>query len=237
MVVPLGGFLFEYYMWTASGSTHNRRWLSLNSKIPDDTALDNFDQRHTIEQSINGFVGWLLLHIASIGTNGRRQLFYITFLSRYYGLSRSGVDTMHRMGYGLSMTMMDDMTEKYHLQSLQSTRYVFGPECYICHHHNQRIPTNPSTVPYFSPHSYMYTHTACLCTGLTLSLSLSPGPPTPLSHTPSIALPVSNSKVCMSPTYFGQQAYFRIIPSDIYLNIFPTRPPKALLTTTRVIFI
>jgi hypothetical protein len=121
-IVPAGGFLFEYFMWTCSSYSAHRRWSRVVGDLLAGAPISMDDENTLISHNLRGFVGWLLFHVASIGTNGRRQLFYITFLCQYYGLSRNGVDTLASFGYGLNNTMMDEMTADCSVQAMETSR-------------------------------------------------------------------------------------------------------------------
>jgi len=76
-----------------------------------------------INDNQNGFIGWLLLHIGSIGSNGRRQLFYLTFVNHYFGLSRDGISNQNKFGYGVTLDMFDKMRQQCLSESIATTRY------------------------------------------------------------------------------------------------------------------
>ncbi len=132
-LVPTGGFLFEYFMWTCSGYSSHRRFCKLCSCVDDNSHVQHHEERELVSDNLTRFVGWLLFHLSSIGSNGRRQLFYITFLNRYYGLSRNGVDNLCRFGYGLNNTMMDEMTQDSVVKSQVRTKYVQNVSLCMCY--------------------------------------------------------------------------------------------------------
>lgn len=83
------------------------------------------EQQQIVKSNLNGFMGWLLFHIGSVGTSGRRQMFYHTFVMQYYGLSRDGVDTLAKLGYCQSIRTYDDSKlEATHIAK-DKTRYFF----------------------------------------------------------------------------------------------------------------
>ena len=113
IVVPKGGFLLEYYLVSCSSWSVNKqfgRYAAANVR----SAIIFED---ILEQCITHFIGWVLFHVASIGTNGRRQMFYITFMNRFYGLSRDGIDINHNFGYGVSLSMYDTMKARHEYES------------------------------------------------------------------------------------------------------------------------
>ena len=117
--MPQAGHLFEVYMYLCAGYASYRRWTNLLSEN-EGGALSAQVQRELIKANINGFVGWLLLHIGGIGTKGRRQRFYLTYVLQYYGLSREGIDVNHSMGYGVSLDMFDKMRDDCVIKSTES---------------------------------------------------------------------------------------------------------------------
>lgn len=121
--MPQAGHLFEVYMYLCAGYASYRRWTNLLSEN-EGGALSAQVQRELIKANINGFVGWLLLHIGGIGTKGRRQRFYLTYVLQYYGLSREGIDVNHSMGYGVSLDMFDKMRDDCVIKSTEMSRYT-----------------------------------------------------------------------------------------------------------------
>ena len=116
-IVTSGGKLFEYFMMTCSGYSENRKFLSIMEN-PD---TNQHECMEIVQKNVSNFVGWLIFHICSVGTNGRRQQFYHTFVSHYFGLSRMGIDGMHSLGYSSSLTMFDSMRKIVLQESIDST--------------------------------------------------------------------------------------------------------------------
>jgi hypothetical protein len=123
-IVPKAGLLFEQYMFMCAGYSSFRKWKTLITARSEDEPLPDQEQDDLIRDNVNGFVGWLLLHIGGIGTKGRRQRFYLTYLLQYYGLSRDGIDVQHSMGYGVSLDMFDKMKEDCVEAGGHMTRYL-----------------------------------------------------------------------------------------------------------------
>jgi hypothetical protein len=89
----------------------------------EEEALTNRQQDSMIEDNLNGFVGWLMLHVGSVGTHARRQLFYFTFMCQFHGLSRDGVDLMAEYGYGQALRTYDSVKQDNINRSDAQTRY------------------------------------------------------------------------------------------------------------------
>jgi hypothetical protein len=112
--------MFEYFLATAGGYSSYRVLCSLDN----DPESNTQQKEDLVDKNVNTFVGWLLFHISSIGSNGRRQQFYHTFLAHYLGLSRNGIDNMHRFGYTVAVTNFDSMRREVLQESIENTRYV-----------------------------------------------------------------------------------------------------------------
>ena len=126
-LVPSCGWLFEYFMWTSSGYSGHRRWIqliTLHERNENPIFSDAF-QDELIEGYGSLFMGWLLFHIGSIGSHGRRQLFYITFTNHYFGLSRQGIDILASYGYGVTLDMFDKMHKTTELKSIYNIKYTY----------------------------------------------------------------------------------------------------------------
>ena len=110
--------LFEYFIATTAGYSNYRSFCSLDN----DPETNTEKRQALVDSNTNTFVGWIIFHIASLGTNGRRQLFYHTFISYYYGLSRNGIECMHRFGYMSAVTNFDAMRQEVLHESIENTR-------------------------------------------------------------------------------------------------------------------
>ena len=127
--VPLGGYLFEYYLWTCSGYTVFRQFQSSLNRSQDGS-LPQDVQISLLQKLSSKFAGWLLLHVASLGNNGRKQMFYMTFVNHYFGLSREGIKTLSRYGFATNLTRFDDMRKGSLLKSQHNTRCVM--DMHVC---------------------------------------------------------------------------------------------------------
>ena len=115
--------LFEHYMYTCSKYAQYRKWQrSITQSVENDGVIPRALQDQMIEDNLTGFVGWLLMHIGNIGTKGRRQRFYHTYVLQYFGLSRHGIDLLHNLGYGVSMDMYDSMKRECVIASEVTSR-------------------------------------------------------------------------------------------------------------------
>ena len=60
--------------------------------------------------------------MAAIGTNGRKQIFFIALILKFYGLSRDGIRILSEFGWSVSLTMYDNYTRVYVERAALSTR-------------------------------------------------------------------------------------------------------------------
>jgi hypothetical protein len=121
--VTIGGELFEYYIYACGGYAVKRRLDEVMRNTNQNNSISPIEQQQFIEECGIKFMGWLLCHMASIGSNGRTQMFYITFLLHYYGVSRDGIKHLHNHGLGMGLTAFDEMKANYALRSTTKLRY------------------------------------------------------------------------------------------------------------------
>ena len=122
-IVPLGGYLFEYFMFTASSYSQHRIWTRKCNTMNEHQAIEIGIQHKFIKDNCNSFVGWLLFHIGNIGSNGGRQLFYLSFTCAYFGLSRDGLEALNQYGYGCPLSSYDEYKVQCKNDFTASLRY------------------------------------------------------------------------------------------------------------------
>ena len=67
----------------------------------------------------------------NVGSNGRRQMFYITFLLHYFGLSREGINILSKYGYSVTLDMFDYLRRSYRAGSTEMTRLSPADLCTV----------------------------------------------------------------------------------------------------------
>jgi hypothetical protein len=94
-------------MYTSSGYSVYRNWIRIVNQLQDGEPMNIQNQQKFFEANMNKFMGWVLNHVVLIGSNGRDQMSYITFILHYYGLSRDGIDILSKYGYSVTLDMFD----------------------------------------------------------------------------------------------------------------------------------
>ena len=103
----------EYFLWTCAQYNVLQKYKRF-LQIPVDELMrrdDMFD--NILSDCVSRFVGWVLYHVAAVGTQGRSQLFYITFVNQFFGLSRDGIDCNNMFGFGISLRMFDSCRKQH----------------------------------------------------------------------------------------------------------------------------
>ena len=100
------------------------KWCACISGLSEGDELDDQSQLDFLASCQTYFVGWLLLHMLTVGSNGRRQMFYITFILHYFGLSRDGINVLSKYGFGVTLDMFDTLRQSYRAGSEAMTRYT-----------------------------------------------------------------------------------------------------------------
>jgi len=117
--VEKGGWLFEYYLHSCSGYAVNELYESYMNAPDASTKSSMFVD--ILKKCSSHFSGWLLFHINSVGTLGRKQMFYITFVDHYFGLSRDGIELNSAIGYGVTLGMYDRERKRHEKVSKDTT--------------------------------------------------------------------------------------------------------------------
>jgi hypothetical protein len=100
VLVPIGGRIFEAYLQGSAGYQANRTYVQEMRHLEyDDECISEEVNIALLEDCGRKFYGWLIMNVAGIGRAGLRQLFYVSFVSQYFGLTRSGMDTLGALGF------------------------------------------------------------------------------------------------------------------------------------------
>jgi hypothetical protein len=126
VIVRTGGLLFEAYLDGFSGWATHKKWKAIRRRFEhDEEDRPSQDEESELLESERGdFHGFVLKSIASIGNNGKSQLFYLTFACRYHGLSRMGSDLLAHYGFNTKASMYDMEVIKAIQTGRNEARYV-----------------------------------------------------------------------------------------------------------------
>jgi hypothetical protein len=94
--------------------------ILLDDEDEDPSRLDLFNS--ILETSTSKFVGWVLMSVNSIGSNGVQQHFHTTFANYYLGLSRLGITINSKYGYGVPLTTFDNIRKSELAYSRRTAR-------------------------------------------------------------------------------------------------------------------
>ena len=114
-------------MWSCAGYADNKEWKRMVHLMETSNMeiLSDELQQEVIKNCGSEFVGWLLFHVNNIGSNGRSQVFYITYTAQYFGLSRAGIEVLSKYGYGVTLDMYDNMRRDYLLKATELKRFIY----------------------------------------------------------------------------------------------------------------
>ena len=157
-----GGWLMEYYLHSCSS-------FSVKTKYDQYLHTQNIEQKRLLWQEVvekckSHFSGWLLFHVNSVGACGRRQMFYVTFVDHFFGLSRNGIELNSSLGYGVKLNMYDTERKRHEELSKEKTQVIIRDKPYVAwwdnfsKFHRRTVPTLTNDV--FS---------SCLWTGVTVN--------------------------------------------------------------------
>lgn len=126
ILVRRGGLLLEAYLDGFSGRTAYRLFRKLAAKAVSDN-IDSIpypDNALLLQMVVQKFYAWLLFSIKSVTVLAYRQQFFHTMAMRFYGLSRTGIEVLYRLGVGCSITSMDNLLKVHLAFSKDHNRYI-----------------------------------------------------------------------------------------------------------------
>ena len=119
----------EYYLQSCSSWSVNTLYMDyLVTTVP---SLKTAKFADIIDKCSSHFSGWLVFHINSIGSIGRKQMFYITFVNHYFGLSRAGIEMNSALGYGVTLGMYDRERKLHEEMSVKRTKAVIDSGMFV----------------------------------------------------------------------------------------------------------
>ena len=119
----------EYYLHSCSSWSVNDMFNRYLTLVDQNERTELFQV--IITKCSSHFSGWLLFHINSIGSNGRKQLFYVTFVNHYFGLSRGGIEMNSAIGYGVTLGMFDRERKRHEELSTKRTMEIVRNSGYV----------------------------------------------------------------------------------------------------------
>ena len=116
-----GGVVYENFLSTCCGirSKIGKTWRRILTTLHVTEA-----QEDIVFEARSKFHGWLLVTCSSLGRNGRKQMFFTTFIGQYHGLSYMGSDLISRFGFTMRKTMYLSQLEKTSASARDVTRYL-----------------------------------------------------------------------------------------------------------------
>ena len=122
MAVPTGGVLLEAFCegfgsYATTKDLRTARDLHMKEGDVDRQLLDGIVKRESQQ-----FYGWILTSCANIRPKPRRQLFFLTFVARYHGLSTSGADILAQYGLLTKRHVYSKCFEEQLQQAIQRTK-------------------------------------------------------------------------------------------------------------------
>ena len=129
-----------------------------------------------INECIVKFVTWVVYHVAAVGTLGRKQLFYITFVNQYFGLSRDGIEANGRCGFGVSLTTYDNMRAQLEVSADERTSTLLYKPSVLWYDNWSKFHAHSI------PNALKDVFSSCLWTGVTINEYKGPAVDTSIRH-------------------------------------------------------
>jgi hypothetical protein len=120
MVVPRQGKLFEAFIEMCGSRVYYTMYKQACSSAGHDQPIANEVEIELLSKLRLRFYGWLLSSLANLGTPGKLQLWYITSIIKFLGLSRLGQEVMQQFGF-LGTLRFSDGRKKVALTKYDAT--------------------------------------------------------------------------------------------------------------------
>ena len=114
MVVPMGGLLFEVFIIN-SGSYQSRRAFSAQCRRLNADPTSTFDAQvaqQIVDSDKQSFFMHILTTLVARGTSAHYQLFFISLLLNFRGLSRDGMRFLSRLNCCIPVSTYDRFIKK-----------------------------------------------------------------------------------------------------------------------------
>jgi hypothetical protein len=107
-VVPAGGRLFETFL-EMMGTPESYKSYRMCCRNGNNSLMTDAEYATVLRREKGSFHGFVITACGNISTKLRRQRFYITFVARYHGLSRKGIELLGHFGLLVKITTFDIM--------------------------------------------------------------------------------------------------------------------------------
>lgn len=120
--VPIGGALFDAYLQSFSSYRCERTYKhALKARPPSHRAIDMVINNDLMDQQMTKYCGYLIYHMNCVSDAAKLQVFYHTsFIAKFYGLSRRGINALSQYGYVCKLTYFDSQLAKMITKAQQS---------------------------------------------------------------------------------------------------------------------
>ena len=118
--------MFHNYLEVFSSYQTNRVFRSaLSERLPNTDRIDEATNIALLEKEMVKYCGYLIYHMNSVSTAANLQVFFHTsFLTKYYGLSRRGINALSQYGYLCKLSFFDRQLELQLVRAKEKIRYL-----------------------------------------------------------------------------------------------------------------
>jgi hypothetical protein len=127
---PRSGILFDSFFTTHAGRTHFEVYTKASTGQREDQPLGQHDEDTLFDHYSLKWYGWMLSAMASRTNAGKGQLFIISRLVKFLGLSRAGQEILAKFGFASTLRYSDRMAEETLKEARQKNMYT--PTQYLC---------------------------------------------------------------------------------------------------------
>lgn len=116
--------MFESFLEGLSSWSAHKKWKQIKARVtadPEDQATPE-EEEHLTSKERNDFHGWVIKAVANIGNTGKHQLFFVSFVAKYHGISNMGNEILAQYGYGTQRSQYTTLVQETIARARTETR-------------------------------------------------------------------------------------------------------------------
>jgi len=121
--VRIGGRLFEMYVEDYAPDSVHKLWHRIVSDCKRlDTRMSTSDSQSLVTQLAVSFYGYILVALRVRGSMANQQMFYMSHVTKYHGLSRLGLSILSTFGWSIPISTYDNKRRKLRSRNREARR-------------------------------------------------------------------------------------------------------------------
>lgn len=124
-VVCFGGLPFRHFILSYSGPSYYNYFLKTIGEIGEGGKLSREQMKYLVDSMGIKFYGYMLMVLGTLSAKVNPELFNLSFIAQYHGMSREGLNIFAKLGYICGLRTFDSLKREAILFSEVRYRYFF----------------------------------------------------------------------------------------------------------------